>query len=186
MRLYYSPGACSLAVRIVIHELGLKCHYERVDLKTKLTEKGADFFKINPKGAVPALQLESGEIITENPVTQQYLLDAHPNYRILPPVGNMKRYRILEWLNFVSMDLHRSCSPLFNPKISDGLKETIFRPALKTKLLIVNAHLAGNIFLLGDDFTLPDAYLFVVLRWLPKLGFDFSELPHLKKNFLMR
>lgn len=183
MKLYYSPGACSLAIRIVIHELGLKCEYERVNLQEKKTETGADFWKINAKGAVPTLQLDTGEILTENPVIQQYLLDTHPHHQVLPAIGNMKRYRVLEWLNFVSMDLHRSCSPLFNGSISEGLKVTVFRPMLKTKLSIVNAHLAKHSCLMGDHFTLPDAYLFVVCRWLAKLGVEIAEFPHLHKFF---
>lgn len=182
MKLYYSTGACSLAVRIVIHELGVECEYERVDLKTKITETGKDFLEINPKGAVPTLQLDSGEIVTENQVIQQYLADTHPS-ALLPFFGQMKRYRVLEWLNFVSMDVHKSFSPFFNPAISEGLRARIFRPILKAKLLLVNAHLAARSFLLGDHMTLPDAYLFVVSRWLGAAGFKISEFPHLEKFF---
>src|SRR5690349_3300917 len=110
MKLYYSKGACSLAVRIALHELGIPCEFEAVDLKAKKTEKGADFFKINPKGAVPTLVLDDHTVLTENAVIQQYLADKQKAFEVLPPVNDMKRYRALEWLNFVSTELHKGCS----------------------------------------------------------------------------
>src|SRR5690348_3970643 len=129
MKLYYSKGACSLAVRIVINELGLKCDYEAVDLKTKKTATGDDFLKINDAGAVPALALDDKKILTENIVIQQYLADTHKAYQLLPEVGNMKRYQILKWMSFAASDLHKSCSPLFNHALDNEVKQSIFIPA---------------------------------------------------------
>lgn len=134
MKLYYTSSVCSLAVRIIIHELEIPCDYEPVNLKTKKTEKGEDFLKINPKGAVPVLQLKDGEILTENAVILQYLADKYNAVNLLPPVGDMKRYRTLEWLNFVSTDLHRYCTPLFWSKFSDDIKENLFTPILNNQL----------------------------------------------------
>src|SRR5688572_12009519 len=113
MKLYYSKGACSLAVRIILHEIGAACEFEAVDLATKKTETGMDFLKINPKGAVPTLILDDKAILTENAVIQQYLAEKYHATQLLPPLGDMKRYRVLEWLNFISTDLHKSCGPLF-------------------------------------------------------------------------
>lgn len=181
MKLYYSKGACSLAVRIIIHEIGLACEFEAVNLKTKQTATGLDFLKINPKGAVPVLKINEDQFLTENAVIQQYLADQHHAVALLPPLGELRRYRVLEWLNFISTDLHKSCSPLFNPKISPELKNELFKPLLKNKLDYVEKHLANNKWLMGDEFTLPDAYLFVVLTWLPHLAFDTKGFPHLTR-----
>jgi glutathione S-transferase len=183
MKLYYSRGACSLAVRIVIHEIGIACAFESVDLKTKQTETNADYFKINLKGAVPALVLDEGAVLTENVVIQQYLADTYKAETLLPPAGHFNRYRVLEWLNFVSTDLHKSCSPLFNPKVPQEIKDTIFKEVLKKNLQFTDKHLEKNSYLTGDDFTLPDSYLFVVLRWLPSFGIAHADYPNLARFF---
>ncbi len=179
MKLYYSKGACSLAVRIVMNELNLPCEYESVNLKTKQTETGGDYFKINAKGSVPTLVLNNKEILTENSAIQQYLVDSQKNTQLLPPVGNMQRYHVLEWLSFVSTDLHKGFGPLFNPTVPEQVKEDIFKPLLKNKFNFVDQHLGQHTYLAGDEYTLPDGYLFVLLRWLPHFKLD---LPSHWKN----
>lgn len=181
MKLYFSKGACSLTVRIIVNELNLPCEYESVDLKSKKTESDQDFYKINPKGVVPTLQLDNGEILTENAVILQYLADSNKAFQLLPPTSEFKRYRILEWINFVSTEMHKGVSPLFNQKYPQEVKDDIVIPALKNKLTHLNNHLHHNQFLLGNDFTLPDAYLFVVLRWLLFFKFLLAEWPHVER-----
>lgn len=183
MKLYYTSSVCSLAVRIILHELGISCEYEAVNLKTKQTETGADYLKINSKGAVPALLLNCNEILTENAVILQYLADMYKATKLLPPVGDIKRYRTLEWLNFVSTDLHRYCAPLFWSKFSDETKQNIFTPILNNKLSVVDRHLHNHKFLMGDLLTLPDSYLFVILIWLAKLRVQMTEWPNLSRYF---
>lgn len=183
MKLYYSSSVCSLATRIIIHELGIHCEYESVNLKTKQTETGADFLKINPKGAVPVLQLNATEYLTENAIILQYLADRHNATELLPAVNDPNRYRTLEWLNFVSTDLHRYCSPLFWSKIPAEVKADLFSPVFNKKLSIVEQHLQKNRFLMGDQFTLPDSYLFVILIWMLKLKMDLALWPNLQRYF---
>ena len=183
MKLYYSKGACSLAIRTLIHDLNLTCEYESVDLHSKKTGSGENYLNINPKGAVPALELDNGELLTENLVIQIYLAEHYKNNRLLPEIGNMKRYRVLEWLNFISTDLHKGCGPLFLSNLSNDLKESIFRPIIKKKLAYVDELLDNKTFLMGSDFTLPDSYLFVILTWMPHLGVDYSDCKNLQRYF---
>lgn len=183
MKLYYSKGACSLAVRITIHEIGLDCEYEAVDLKTKKTEKDGDYLKINPKGAVPALVLDSKDVLTENCVIQQYLADQFNATQLLPPIEDFKRYRVLEWLNFISTDIHKTFGPLFNPDMPQEIKNTFFIPLVKKKLTFAESYLGNNAFLLGDAFTLADSYLFVMLFWLGKFKLNIQEWPKLADYF---
>lgn len=163
MKLYYSKGACSLSVRIIIHEIGIQSDFEAVDLKTKKTETGEDYLKINPKGAVPAVRLDNQEILTENSAIQQYLADTHHS-PLLPPLGDFKRYRVIELTSFITSDLHKNFSPIFRSDFGDDLKN-IFKHIIESKLLILDKGLGNKTFLMGDQFTLPDAYLFVILRW---------------------
>ena len=183
MKLYYSKGSCALAVRIVINEIGLSSDYESVDLKLKKTGTGADFLKVNPKGSVPTLVTNTGDILTENAVIQQYLADMNNASELLPKVGDIKRYRVLEWLNYVSTELHKGCAPLFNPNIPQEVKDGVFIPAIKSKLLYVDNHLAANQFLMGDQFTLADGYLFVVLSWMRHFNINVSDWSHIEKYF---
>lgn len=178
MKLYFSKGACSMSIRIVAHELGLKLDYESVDLRAKITENGDSYLAINPKGAVPALEISSGSILTENIAILQYLADTQPS-ALLPAVGKLERYQVLEWLSFMASDLHKSFSPLFNAKVPPEVKASIFVPNLKNKLLVLDLALSGKKYLMGDQFTLPDAYCFVVLRWCPRVGVDLKEYPQL-------
>ena len=183
LKLYYASSVCSLAVRITLHEIGIECAYEAVNLKTKQTETGDDFLNINPKGSVPVLQLSDNQYLTENAVILQYLADTYNATNLLPPLGDLKRYRTLEWLNFVGTDLHRYCAPLFWSKIPNEVKENLFAPALNNKLLVVDQHLQNHQFLMGDQFTLADSYLFVILVWLVKLRIDMRTWPNLSRYY---
>ncbi len=183
MKLYYTSSVCSIAVRIILHELGIACDFEAVNLKTKQTQSGSDYLKINPKGAVPALVLSNDEVLTENAVILQYLADTHEATTLLASIGNFKRYRTLEWLNFISMDLHRYCSPLFWSKVPQSIKDELYWPILNRKLSVVEAQLAQSTFLMGEEFTLPDSYLFVILIWLVKLKADMTMWPNLLRYF---
>lgn len=183
MKLYYSPGACSLVVRIIINELGLHSEYESVNLKTKQTEHKKDFLSINPKGAVPALQLDNGEILTENAVILQFLADRANAFQLLPETGDIKRYRVLEWLNYITTELHKTFGAMFNPAIPQELKDSLYLNMIKTKLTYVNKSLKPGSFLFGDHFTLPDAYLYVMLRWAQMFQLDLKEWSNLKAYF---
>jgi glutathione S-transferase len=183
MKLYYSKGACSLAVRIIINELGMNCEYESVDLKSKKTQTGNDFLTINPKGAVPTLVTSKDEVLTENAVIQQYLADDANADRLLPTVGDFERYRVLEWLNYVSTEVHKGFGPLFNPNVPQEVKEEIFIPNLVAKFSFINKHLEQNQYLLSDDFTLPDGYFFVMIAWAMKMKFDFKQWPQIERYF---
>lgn len=183
MKLYYASSVCSLAVRIILHELGISCDYEAVNLKTKQTETGTDYLAINSKGSVPALLLSDNQLLTENAVILQYLADKHKAIELLPPVGDIKRYRTLEWLNFVSTDLHRYCAPLFWSKVSDDMKQNLFTPILNNKLKIVEQHLQHHKFLMGQNMTIADSYLLVILIWLAKLEVKLEQWPNLLRYF---
>lgn len=175
MKLYYSKGACSLAERIIINELGLACEYEAVNLKTKQTESGQDYWTINPKGAVPFLVIDEHKALSENAVILQYLAESHKAYTLLPEASDFKRYHVLEWLNFVATDIHKGAGINFNPLIPSAVKEQVLIPAFKNKLNFVEKHLTTHAYLAGEHFTLPDAYFFVMLSWLPKLKLDIHE-----------
>ena len=180
MKLYFSKGACSLVVRIIMNELGLKAEFESVDLKTKRTEKDDDFMRINPKGAVPVLVLEDGEILTENAVILQYLADTAKAETLLPAVGNFKRYRVLEWVNYTTTELHKGFGPLFNPNVPKEVKDKVFIPALETKFRHVDKKLDGQ-YVVGGHFTIADAYLYVMLRWASAFFFDLRDCTNLMK-----
>lgn len=182
MKLYYTPGACSLAVRIVINEIGIKCDYESVNLKTKKTEKEADFSEINAKGSVPTLLLDNNEVLTENAVIQIYLAETYKATELLPPIGDMKRYRVLEWLTYVTTELHKGFGPLFNPAFSEDTKK-IVKDLLKHKFDFVERHLAKHKYLVGDHYTLPDGYLFVIITWMAKFNIDLKQWPQLSRYF---
>lgn len=183
MKLYYSRGACSLAVRIIVNELGLECEYESVDIKTKKTETGEDFNHINPKSYVPALLVEN-ELLTENINIQVYLAEKYPQAGLLPVPGDFNRYRVLEWLCYISTELHKSFGALFNETFDAQLKKEFFIPMIQKKFKWVNGQIAGNKFIMGDRFTLPDAYLMVMLLWARKmLPNGLSDYSHLLRYF---
>ena len=179
MKLFYARGACSLVARIILNEIGLAVDYEAVDLKTKQTASGQDFLTINSKGYVPALCLENGEVLTENAVILQYLADHYQASNLLPALGDWQRYRVLEWVHFVATELHKGCSPLFHPGISEDLKQHVFIPKLMKALTYVDQKLQNRSYLMGTHFTLPDAYLFVILQWVTALNLPLQSLQHL-------
>ncbi|MDP3269077.1 MAG: glutathione transferase GstA [Legionella sp.] len=181
MKLYYTPSACSLVVRIILNELNLPFNEESVDLKTKKTVKGIDYLTINSKGAVPALELDTGEVLTENQVILQYLADMTPGQKVLASVKDINRYRTLEWLNYISTELHKGFGPLFNPGVPQEVISQQFIPKLKDRFAFLNKHLADNTYIMGDKFSLPDAYLFVMTRWANNFKIDLSNLSHLNK-----
>ena len=183
MKLYYTKGACSLAVRIIINEIGLECEFDLVDLKNKKTQAGMDFLGINPKGAVPVIQLNNGDILTENAAILQYLADHSKATHLLPPVNHFDRYRTLEWLNYIATELHKGFGPFFNPAFTDEMRNHIFLPMIKAKFNYVNHHLEHQQYLLGDAFTLPDAYLFVILRWASLFNVSLNEWGNLTRYF---
>jgi len=172
MKLYFSPGACSLSPHIVLREAGIAADFEQVDLKTKKTKAGADFIAVNPKGQVPALVLDDGRMLTEGPAIVQYLADRKPDSGLAPPAGTFDRYRLQEWLNFISTELHKSFGPLFNPATPDDYKP-IARDTIAKRFAVVDRHLGdGSGSLLGNTFTVADAYLFVMTLWSRFLKLD--------------
>lgn len=181
MKLFYSKGACSLVVRIVINEIGMKAEFESVDLKSKKTETGQDYLTINQKGAVPVVMLDNGQILSENAVILQYLADSSHATGLLPEVGNFERYRVLEWLNYTATEMHKSFGPLFNPDIPQQLKNDVIITLIKKKVAFVDQHLENNKYLLGDKFTLPDAYMFVILSWTRIFKINLKEWSHVSR-----
>ncbi len=171
MKLYYSPGACSLASHIALQELGLPFDTEKVDLRAKTTASGADYKAINPKGAVPALQMEDGDILTEGAVILQYVSDRKPETKLLGAAGTKERYRAQEWLNYVASEVHKTFSPLFYPTTPDEQKMKV-KETLGARFAFITSKLGDKKFLMGDDFTAPDAYLFTMLTWAKKMQVD--------------
>lgn len=184
MKLYYCKGTSSLVTRIIIHELGLQSEYEAVDLHNKITSSGLDFIKINPKGAVPTLITDDNVTLTENSVILQYLADQHHATSLLPEVGDIERYKVLGWLNFLSTDIYKIfVFYLMNEKISAADKSDIYLPLLKSKFAILDKAIANNKYLTGDVFTLPDAYLYVACYWAAYMKIDFSEFSNLTRVY---
>jgi len=178
MKLYYSPGACSQAPHILLHEIGTHHEAVRVDLKTKTIEDGSSFLDVNPKGSVPVLELDSGDVLTENAVILQYLGDRSSLGEVLPPLGNFSRYRVLEWTNFITTELHKSFAPLFKPNAGDETK-LFYRGVISERLDYVERELGDRPFLMGDELTLPDPYLFVITGWAEKF-FGLDRWPNLR------
>jgi glutathione S-transferase len=163
MKLFYSPGACSQAPHILLHELGLSHDAERVDLKSKILESGGSYLDVNPKGSVPALELDNGEVLTENAVILQYLGD-RAGSEVLPPIGDFRRYRVLEMVNYITTELHKSFAPLFNPAAGDETKK-FFREQIAKKFDYVERMLGSGPFVMGETMTIADPYLFVITGW---------------------
>lgn len=180
MKLYYAPGVCSLATHIVLREIGADFAMERVDLPTKVTETGADFRAVNPKGYVPALVLDDGEVLTEGAIIMQYLADSAPDAKLAPPRGTRERRKLEELLIFISTELHKGHSPLFTPGMPEEAK-TIARGRIALRYGHIEASLAdGRAFLTGDGFTIADAYLFTVTNWAGNAGVDLSPFPNIR------
>lgn len=182
MKLFYKAGACSLSPHIVLREAGLDFTAEKVDLALKKTESGADYLAINPKGQVPALLLDDGSLLTEGVAIVQYLADRVPDRGLIPAAGTLSRYHAIEWLNYIATELHKGFSPLFNPKTPDEYK-TIAREKLDKQFDYLDSVLAKQHFLLGNKFSVADAYLFTVMRWAIALQFDIKKRTQLSAYF---
>ena len=178
MKLYYAPGACSLSPHIVLLEAGLPHDLVKVDLRAKKLENGDDYLKVNPKGQVPALVLDSGEIVTEGPVIVQMIADQAAAKNLAPARDSAERYKLLEWLNFITTELHKNFSPLFQPVIPDEVK-SFFKERIMGKFKYADSKLAGQDYLMGKQFTVADGYLFVMLKWAERTGMDVSALTNL-------
>jgi glutathione S-transferase len=178
MKLYYSPGACSLSPHIVLREAGLEFRPVLASTKTHKLADGSDFYAINPKGYVPLLELDDGQRLSEGQVIVQFIADQVPAKHLAPPAGTMARYRVMEWLNFITSELHKGFSPLFNPAMPEEAK-VLARAKLGDRLKWVDGQLAGKAYLMGDTFCVADAYLFVVAGWGRHVGVDITPLPNL-------
>ena len=179
MKLYYSPGACSLSPHIALHEAGLEHELVKVDLRAKKLENGDDYLKVNPKGQVPALMLDSGELVTEGPVIVQMIADKAAAKNLAPAAHSPERYKLQEWLAYINGELHKNIGPLFNPALSDDAKG-VFKDRAMGKFKYVDGQLAGKDYLMGKQFTVADGYLFVMLAWADRNKFDLSGLSNLK------
>jgi len=179
MKLFYAPGACSLSPHIALCESGLPFETERVDLRTKITKSGGDYRAVNPKGSVPALVLDDGEVLTEGPAVVQYIADRAPEKTLAPPAGTLARYRLQEWLNYISSEMHKGFAPLFRPDTTDDAKKAAIA-TFSSKLDYVAKCLEGRDYLLGDQFTVADGYLFTILGWTPFAGIDLGQWPAIK------
>ncbi|MEO7385646.1 MAG: glutathione transferase GstA [Gammaproteobacteria bacterium] len=176
MKLYFSPGACSLASHIALIEAGLPFTADKVDMRTRQTSDGRDFTTVNPNGYVPSLELDNGEILNEGQAILQYIADLKPGAQLAPPAGTMPRYRLLEWLSFVSSELHKGFAPLLRPGSPEDVKAAT-REKLGKRLGYVASHLASRQYLVGDHFTVADAYLYTILTWTRVAGIDLSAWP---------
>jgi glutathione S-transferase len=178
MKLYYAPGACSLSPHIVSRELGLALELKKVNNKDKTIEGGGDYWKVNPRGYVPALELDNGQILTEGPAIVQYLADQKPESGLAPKNGTFERYRLQELLNFLTSEVHKQFSPLFKPNTPEDYK-AIAKQSLATRFDWLDKHLAGKDYLTGKQFTVADAYLFVLLNWTKFQSIDLAKWSNL-------
>jgi glutathione S-transferase len=178
MKLYYAPGACSLSPHIALLEAGLPHDLVKVDLRAKKLENGDDFLKVNPKGQVPVLALDSGELVTEGPVIVQMIADKAAAKNLAPARDSTDRYKLLEWLNFITAELHKNFGPMFSPVLADEAK-AFFKDRVMGKFKYVDSQLAGRDYLMGSQFTVADGYLFTMLSWAERMKFDLSEMPNL-------
>jgi glutathione S-transferase len=179
VKLYYSPGACSLSAHIVAREAGIPVDLVKVDLKARKLDDGADYARINGKGYVPALALDDGTLLTEGPAIVQYLADRKPDTGLAPANGTIERYRLQEWLNFLTSEIHKSFSPLFNPAAAEGWKQAA-RDNITRRFDWIAERLGPNAYLTGERFTVADAYLFTLLNWCQWTGVDLARWPALK------
>jgi glutathione S-transferase len=177
MKLYFAPGACSLSPHIVSRELGIPLELQKVNTKDKSMEGGGDYRTINPKGYVPALELGDGQVLTEGPAIVQYLADQKPESGLAPKAGTLERYRLQEWLNFITSEIHKSFSPLFKPNTPDDYKK-IARENIGARFEWLDRQLDGREYLMGA-FTIADAYLFTVVNWSGFVGLDLAKYPNL-------
>lgn len=178
MKLYYSPGACSLSPHITLHESGLKFEHVAAPTKTHQLDDGTDYYTINPLGYVPLLELDDGTRIAEGPAIVQYIADQVPEKKLAPANGTLERYKMQSWLTFIGMELHRNFTPLFNAATPPEYK-TLTIDKLMSRLKWVDGQLAGKQYLLGDAFSVADPYLFTVTNWSPRVGVDISGFANL-------
>jgi glutathione S-transferase len=178
MKLYYSPGACSLSPHIALLEAGLPYDLVKVDLRAKKLENGDDYLKVNPKGQVPALALDSGELVTEGPVIVQMIADKVAAKNLAPARDSAERYKLLEWLNFITSEVHKNFGPLFSPVLADDAK-AFFKDRVMAKFKYIDSQLPGRDYLMGKQFTVADGYLYTMLRWADGHKMDLSGLPNL-------
>ena len=178
MKLYYAPGACSLSPHIVARELGMAVDLKKVNNKDKTIEGGGDYWKINGRGYVPALELDNGQVLTEGPAIVQYLADQKPEAGLAPKAGSFERYQLQEWLNFLTSEVHKQFSPLFKPTTPEDYKP-VTKQNLATRFDWLDKQLAGKDYLMGKQFTVADAYLFVLLRWTKPTQIDLAKWPNL-------
>jgi glutathione S-transferase len=179
MKLFFSPGACSLAPHIVLRESGLPFELEKVDTARHLSAGGADFYALNPKGQVPLLQLDEGGSLTEGPVIVQYIADRAGNTALMPAADSLARYRVMEWQNYITSELHKSFTPLFNPGF-DAAAKRLHAALLRKKYEWVDSCLSDSRHLTGEDFSAADAYLFAVTNWARHVALDLGDLAHLQ------
>ena len=179
MKLYYAPGACSLSPHIVARELGLPIQLQKVNTKDKSMEGGGDFWKVNARGYVPVLELDDGDKLTEGPAIVQYLADQKPESGLAPKNGTKERYHLQEWLNFLTSEVHKQFSPLFKPNTPEDYKK-IAKENLATRFKWMDQQLAGKDYLTGKQFTVADAYAFVLLGWTKPTQIDLSQWPNLQ------
>ena len=179
MKLYYSPGACSLSPRIVLEEAGLPVQYLMASTKTHRLEDGTDYYSINPLGYVPLLELDDGTLLREGPAIVQYIADQVPDKKLAPPNGSLERYQLQSWLTFIGTELHKSFSPLFNASTPEEYK-TSTKDKLKSRYTWVDEQLANKQFVMGDQFSVADAYLFTVTNWSKRVGPDLMSLANLQ------
>jgi glutathione S-transferase len=179
MKLYYTPGACSMAPHIVANEAGVPVELVKVDLRAKTTEQGSNYLGVNSRGYVPALDIGESEPLTEASVIVQYLADKAPEKGLLPAAGTVARLRVQQWLTFIATELHKGFSPLFNPTFPEEARKIVI-DRLKLRLADLEQKLAGKHYLTGDTYTVADAYAFVVLNWAKPLKFDLSDYPNIQ------
>ncbi|MFG5776533.1 glutathione transferase GstA [Comamonas sp. J-3] len=184
MKLYFSPGACSLSPHIALVESGLPFSLEMASTKTHQLKDGTDFYSINPLGYVPVLELDNGQRLREGPAIVQYIADQAPASKLAPANGTFERYQLQEWLTFIGTEIHKNFSPLFNPNMPDAAKD-LARAQIVKRLTWVDSQLAGKDYLMGSQFTVADGYLFTVCGWSKFVGVDISGL-HALAQFLER
>jgi glutathione S-transferase len=180
MKLFYAPGACSLSPNIVAREAGIELRLQKVDLKTKTVTSADDFWAINPKGYVPALELDNGEVLTEGPTIVQYLADLKPQSGLAPSAGTVERYRLQEMLGYINSEIHKTYSMLFKPNIPQEVRAER-EEYLQKRYALLDEKLAGRQYLFGDKFTVADAYLFTVTNWARTVKADLSKFANLQK-----
>jgi glutathione S-transferase len=184
MKLFYSPGACSLSPHIALREAGIPFTLVKVDLKNKKVESGEDFNCVNSKGYVPVLQLDNDQILTEGPAIVQYIADQKPAASLAPAAGTIERYKLQEWLNFISSEIHKAMGSMFNPAHTPEWKDAV-KATLSKRLDWVSKQLEGKQYLMGEKFSVADAYLFTILRWAKIVTFDLGKWPVIQE-YLVR